>query len=400
MNMTEAMTHHHEHASADFADDGALALHAEDLYLRLARRPHHYQAGHEHALHESTPPYDIEALKQRLGSAAPQLTDAQEQSVAAGFAHHFPTLPRTEDHHHHGHDDGCGKRHGPIRRTLERMEHGVLSRVRSQRAKIAVALMFRAGFFTMCPGDDIAAIGLQVYSSVSGHQQEHHHEEHAEVNAVLPARPRIEFKHGKAVVQLPLERDPLPHMPPNTAVTPAPKKTTAGFRPAQPMHNAVSEAKGTTSEKAVKSRRHRWAALGMLAMAAFGGFSADASHDRREAPASIAAEAPSSPYRIELPPLATQPSNDIELPPLTVQRPKPAILQQHIVTGDSQWAMAEQAVRATGEAVTPSRSQVVADYIAKLNKQTNPNPNHIRAGQTLKVPNAAQTLRLLATLHR
>lgn len=397
--MTETLqthhTHDHHHHDSDVAGDGMLALHAEDLYLQLARSPQLKASVPVNA--DGPVPYDLTALKQRLGSKAPDLSEAQEQVVATNFADRFADLPRSEYHEHQGHahaGDGCGKRHGPIRRTLERMEHGALAKVRGQRAKLAVALLFRAGFFTMCPGDDIAAIGLQVYGSVSGQQQEHHHEEsHPEANAVLPARPRIELKRGKALVRLPLEPefDPRPMINSEPATSPAP-----------PPRIQTSQSADITSAGHLKNKppryRRRLAALGMLAVAVFGGAAADASQEEHNPEPRIAVEVPS--YRIELPPLATQPSNAIELPPLTIRGQEPHITKRDVRPGESQWSLAEQAIRTANIEVTPARTQAIATYIAHANKATNPNADIINAGQQLRIPNAPLTTQIVATLQR
>lgn len=190
--------HHHVH---DTQDDGVLALHAEDLYIRLAdqARAALLRGAVEPVTEESEA---LHNTKLRLGASAPELDEQQQQLVNESFAAEYDMLPRRQEQHHHGHDHGgCGKRHDPLQRLFESVEHTATARLKHRRAKVAVALLFRAGLFTMCPGDDIAAIGLQVYGSVAGTQQENHHDhEHDEVYAVLPRRPRltIDLDAGRA----------------------------------------------------------------------------------------------------------------------------------------------------------------------------------------------------------
>jgi hypothetical protein len=212
--MSEHCTHHHDHNhhNKSYQDDGLLALHAEDLYSAMLRRVRHN--GWTSFATEVSESSACQAARQRLGHQAAGMAIGQQHLVSQLFEDHYPALPRTEEHHHaHGHDHGpCGKRHGPLQRLVERIEHGTLTRVKHRRAKMAAALIFRAGLFTMCPGDDIAAIGLQTYSSIAGHHQEHdHHEAHPESQAILPRRPRVvvDLEAGYADVDMP-RPEPVP----------------------------------------------------------------------------------------------------------------------------------------------------------------------------------------------
>lgn len=217
--------HHHEnhvHHEPDLEGDGVWALHAEDLYLRLADQARTPLINGVPIPAAPEEPAAMRDTRQRLGQRAPVLNKNQEEFVRHAFAAHHEHLPQREQSQHHGHDHGgCGKRHGPLQRLFEKVEHTAISRVKQQRAKVAVALLFRAGLFTMCPGDDIAAIGLQVYGSVAGGQQEHHEEHsHDEVYAVLPRRPRltVDLDNGRAVVDLPLDNAALPSQLPQNSI--------------------------------------------------------------------------------------------------------------------------------------------------------------------------------------
>jgi hypothetical protein len=200
----------------------ALPSATETLLLEFARRA---QAGtleapglSVSALAELEERYDLPAVKARLGLALPALTFAQEAAAIQAFGEHYHSLPTDHPRHshaHHGHDqdDGCGKTHGPVRRALEAFERGVLCRIRSKRLRLVAAMAFRGSSLALCPGDDIAAIGLQMYGAFSGHTgHDHAHQEH---KAILPRRPRIQFESNMAYLPLdaPVRHNELPHTP-------------------------------------------------------------------------------------------------------------------------------------------------------------------------------------------
>lgn len=371
--------HHNDH-SDNSQDDGVLALHAEDLYLNLADQARtSLMTGVTASAAEE--PKVLHATKQRLGERAPRLNVQQQQLVNRAFVTNYATLPRREEEHHHGHDHGgCGKRHGPLQRLFEKVEHTAVSRLKHQRAKVAVGLLFRAGLFTMCPGDDIAAIGLQVYGSVAGTQQENHAEhEHAEVYAVLPRRPRltVDLEAGKARVDLPLDNAISHKQLPRNALG----NTVRGIIDDVPQ---VEQAHQPLKPE-VKRRRSRIAAIGLVAVAAFGGLVAADSVEKP--PVRDVAQAAQ--------PLAVEKS--LPLPNVPPQSRSHTFTQTHTVAvGESQWIIARNQVV---EADLPAKNNTisrVAQYIANINKRAVKNPDHIKPGQSLKVPNKALLFRLVS----
>lgn len=91
--------------------------------------------------------------------------------------------------HHHAHSHECGHSHGMVKERLDSIEQRAL-RLKNKRVALVAAAAIRAGSLFFCPGDDIAAIGLQVYSSIDGHAT--HEEGHHEENGILPPPVRIE----------------------------------------------------------------------------------------------------------------------------------------------------------------------------------------------------------------
>ena len=89
----------------------------------------------------------------------------------------------------HAHSHECGHSHGVIKERLGTMEQRAL-RLKNKRIALVAAAAIRAGSLFFCPGDDIAAIGLQLYSSIDGNvsHEEAHHDEYG----VLPSPVRIE----------------------------------------------------------------------------------------------------------------------------------------------------------------------------------------------------------------
>lgn len=147
------------------------------------------------------------AARQRLGKIYPVLSATQEAAVAYIFSKQWPQLPQTHaryDHgHQHDHDDHCSKAHGPLRKRIHNLERAVLRRIPHDKARILAALAFRGTALLFCPGDDIAAIGLQLYSAFGGSSGHTHI--HDEPKATLPRRPRIDFEYNNAIISLPID---------------------------------------------------------------------------------------------------------------------------------------------------------------------------------------------------
>lgn len=155
--------------------------------------------------------YDIKNIKARLGDAYPNLDPLGEAAVAIAFAERVGALPATHGRydHSHGHgDDGCGKTHGPVRRAMDTFEHKVLGRIRNQRVRLVAAAAFRGSSLILCPGDDLAAIGLQLYGAFTGHTGHDTHGDHAEHQAILPRRPYVTTRMGRICIDSPLDGPP------------------------------------------------------------------------------------------------------------------------------------------------------------------------------------------------
>lgn len=191
------MEHAHDHAQP-------FPVAAENLLLDLARRA---RASKLEALADGEINGDISEIKARLGDAYPALSASQEAGVAAAFAAEgdgLPTThPRFEHSHAHHDDEGCTKTHGPMRRVFDSFEHAVLGRVRNHRVKLVAALAFRGSALAICPGDDIAAIGLQLYGAFTGHTGHEHIT--AEQQAILPRKPYIVLRMGELSLDAPLD---------------------------------------------------------------------------------------------------------------------------------------------------------------------------------------------------
>ena len=171
-----------------------LAALAETLFLDVARtavkRPDLQPA------QTTSPPHHAESIlharkaRKRLGPTLPDLSRSQLKLTYALFACEFSQHlaaqqvqpdPQHTQPHAHGH---CCKRHGPLRRLLTRAETALKDKLRHSNFNKIAALLLRAGSLLCCPGDDIAAIGLQVYGSISGHVSESHG--HTDMLATLP----------------------------------------------------------------------------------------------------------------------------------------------------------------------------------------------------------------------
>lgn len=195
-------THHTAHNHQE-----VLPVFAETCLLNIANRIKHCGADDPHDLPDIATvarldtQYNIAAIRARLGSAYPQLDFVQEAAAIMAFGNSYDKLPTMHPRfshahdHEHGHGHGhhtCGKMHGPIRRALETIEHKTLGHIRNRRAQLVAAMAFRASSLFICPGDDIAAIGLQTYSAFASHDHSHHQEHnHSDMPAILPRRPQL-----------------------------------------------------------------------------------------------------------------------------------------------------------------------------------------------------------------
>lgn len=148
--------------------------------------------------------YGITDIESRLGRRILPRQARGYTTVLQVFAEQHSSLPTTHplfdhDSHAHSHSSAhegahnCGKAHGPVRRRLDKLESTVLGRIGNKRVHAIAAAAFRLSALTLCPGDDIMAIGAQVYGSISGHVDSHGSHDHEE-QAILPARPRIEIE--------------------------------------------------------------------------------------------------------------------------------------------------------------------------------------------------------------
>lgn len=169
----------------------------EDLYMKLVggagEQAPEVTAAVPHAIEHRIA--DIQARLPRQWSI---LSPAVSTRVAQGFAAQYESLPTSHPlfEHQHSHDGdhqdshSCGKVHGPLRRRFDALEAKVLDRISHRTAKAVAAAVFRLSALTVCPGDDIAAIGLQVHSAMAGHHEAEHG--HHEEQAILPRKIRIE----------------------------------------------------------------------------------------------------------------------------------------------------------------------------------------------------------------
>ncbi|HSW80933.1 MAG TPA: hypothetical protein VLG40_00920 [Candidatus Saccharimonas sp.] len=84
--------------------------------------------------------------------------------------------------HHH-----CSHSHSHVKEMLDDAAAKAQTQ-RRRRSGLVVALVLRACSLLLCPGDDIAAILLQLYDSVSGTAPEHH----GDVDAIMPKGVEVE----------------------------------------------------------------------------------------------------------------------------------------------------------------------------------------------------------------
>lgn len=329
--------HHHDHHTHESAEPFApaaenllldIALHVRAGEVRLSEMP---DIGEIAELEER---HDIKNLRARLGDAYPELGFMGEAAVISAYAGQASELPVSHPRYNHAddheHDDGCGKAHGPIRKAMESFERKVLGRIRNQRVRLVAAMAFRGSSLILCPGDDLAAIGLQVYGAFSGNagHDDHGHAEHV---AILPRGPRIDLAKGTAVISsLPLDI-PVRHADmPDTPEHKAWKERTLDpeLPPRQPKPERVK-----TKER--PSRLRRLALVGMAAAAFAGVFTASGTHGEKSNPIAgtpnvgVAEVPPAQPEIKEVP------AAPVVLREATVQK------------GDSQWELIEQDVRDT-----------------------------------------------------
>ncbi|HET9411583.1 MAG TPA: hypothetical protein VFO38_01945 [Candidatus Saccharimonadales bacterium] len=171
-----------------------LAALAETLLLDVARttvKRTNFQPAPATSPHHAESILYARKARKRLGPVLPNLTRSQLKLTytlfACEFSRHIATQrtkpnPQYIQTHAHGR---CCKRHGPLRWLLTQAETTVQGKLRRSNINRIAALLLRAGSLVCCPGDDIAAIGLQVYGSISGHVSESHG--HTDMLAILPS---------------------------------------------------------------------------------------------------------------------------------------------------------------------------------------------------------------------
>lgn len=365
----------------------ALPSAAETLLLELA---HQARAGKLEAsglpvseLAELEERYDLSAVKARLGPILPALTFAQEAAAIQAFDEHYYSLPtdhprHNHAHHGHDHDDGCGKTHGPVRRALEAFERGVLGRIRSQRLRLVAAMAFRGSSLALCPGDDIAAIGLQMYGAFSGHTgHDHAHQEHV---AILPRRPRIQFESNTAYLPLdaPVRHNELPHTPAGDLI----REHVAD--PELPTKNKPAPNAPERSRTAERPRRRLRMALVGVAAVAFTGIGLSVAQSPAEPPARHEAAAPQ---------MATPQIPSPALPERS--KPEPSLYEVKAQKGDSIWRLAERDAKKT---LGRSGRTPLINILAHLGVQANGSVI-VRPGQQVHMPTAAVVKKLDHALH-
>lgn len=158
--------------------------------------------------------YGLADARSRLGDLYPKLNSRQTMAVAQAYEAAYDSLPTSHpryaplhdhDEHSHGHGhDGCDRIHGPVRKTFAKFEHRVLGKINNHQARKFAAAAFRASALLFCPGDDIAALGLQLYAPFSSHTTEHSHR-HEEPMAILPSRPYVVLERDGVITKVPLD---------------------------------------------------------------------------------------------------------------------------------------------------------------------------------------------------
>jgi hypothetical protein len=282
-------------------------------------------------------------------------------------------MTMTEAEHAHSHDHDCNHNHGLVKRNVEKIEHAIVNKISNKRAQALTGAALRGMSFLFCPGDDLAAIGLQMYAAASGHAG-NEHEHHTEHKAILSRRPRIAFAtnttRGRKFVSAELPLDvPFYHSDIPDSSAGNVKRHIEDIKQIQKEEMARLRAEKAT-RKAEKARSSflRKITIGAIAVSLFGIFGAEEIQDDPSQIPTTNRTAPSSP--------GTQPDH-----------PRPHLFDETIIEpGDSQWKIIEQRVtHVTGE----SNSAVVnaaTHYTSYLNHQHFPDPDVIEAGIQLRVP--------------
>lgn len=158
--------------------------------------------------------YGLADARSRLGDLYPKLNSSQTMAVAQAYEAAYDDLPishpryaplhAASDHDHEHSHDACDRIHGPLRKAFAKFEHRVLGRIDNHRARKIAAAAFRASALLFCPGDDIAALGLQLYAPFGSHTAEHSHR-HEEPMAILPNRPYVVLEQNGLITKVPLD---------------------------------------------------------------------------------------------------------------------------------------------------------------------------------------------------
>ncbi len=316
--------------------------------------------------------FNVREVWARLSIDHPALSPAENAALVAAFAERYDTLPRPATHEHtHQHSGShhdCGKAHGPLRRQLDKLETKTLGKIRNKTIQALAAAAFRCSALVFCPGDDLLAIGAQVYGSVSGHT-EGHNDQHHEEQAVLPRRPRIEVDLTAKKVRMrrgALDTDPSP--PEADTCSPIEDRS-----PRERPEEKPQRSHKTLHRPEKRRRRSRIMAFGAMALAALGiGVSG-------------------STQQIE-------PSPDVSTSIMSVQpgahpdrqddheRDKPQLFDHVAVeSGNSQWGITEVRVEAATRGHNVAVINAVTAYTVLANQSSHPDPNRIAVGESLAV---------------
>ena len=335
LSMASACEHHHTEHHDPFPPA------EEDLYMDLvinAKSTSGAVAPGEPAGPEVA--QRIQDIQARLPRRWSSLTHTESNHVIGAFAAQYQSLPTSHPlfEHHHNHDKehqnghSCGKMHGPIRRRFDALETRVLGRISNRTAKAVAAAVFRLSALTVCPGDDIAAIGLQIHGAIAGHHETEHG--HHEEQAILP-------KSIQAVKE---------------QATDTPKPQPAGAEAAP-----------------VRAKKRRVLALASTALIALGfGVAGDHAETQNHQPSQTAIA----------PPLA-----DHKQPPIA----KPSVPEQYtnqivVRPGDTAWALAETEVATVGHAHSVAVTNAIVSYMTYLNRSQVTAIDHLKPNQTLQTP--------------